>query len=261
MSDQQTQYNSTRESNLKVYAFLAITGLMTLCVLSITSSYQTLGKEIQAGLAISLPVTLVALFGFTAIGLCAVAIALIAWLRRPQDNSIATTVRTITAREKPAPQLTPLQPQYQLPTPILADVPVMTYRGKRIPFGLMGHEQELDQASEEQRVISEPEPTVDRNTVILRTRTESGQTIDLGAKLLLRFASCPTPDRSEWTGDKKYYGLAMKFAEAHGLLEKAGNGYKWRDGYPQETRVSWVNQLIDFALKITPSPTPEDQNE
>lgn len=256
-----TEYNPNRSANLKVYALLALASLGTLVIFATLDSFNRQPKEIQAGALMTIPVVLVSLCGFTAIGIGATALAIYALHRRPAlESAIITQARNITP-QRPAPQLAPLQPVHQLPAPIYSDVPVMTYQGKRIPYGMLDHEQALYQTPAEPQITFDPEPTQDRNTVILRTKTTQGQTIEVGAKLLIRFCNCPTPARKEWTGDKKYYGLCSQFAEAHGLLEQTGNGYTWREGYPAEKRSQWINQLIDLATQKHFSPTPNSDEE
>ena len=258
----QTEYNPNRSTNLKLYTLLALAGLATLAIFASLDSFNKQPKEIQAGAVMTIPVVLVSICGFTAIGISAASLALFAWSRRPtHETPIITQARTIPPQRQ-APQLAPIAPTYQLPAPIYADIPTFTYQGKPIPYGLVSHQQKLDEEHPPiEQYIFDPEPTIDRDKVILRTRTAEGKIIEIGAKLLMRFAKCATPTRSEWTGDKKYYGICAEYAAAQGILTKEGTGYKWVEGYPLETRMQWVDAQINFAIEGNPSPTPNSNEE
>jgi len=71
-----------------------------------------------------------------------------------------------------------------------------------------------------------------------------GERLALPLSWLMRFAACPTPARSEWTGDKTKYAESARVFLAHGLLNRsANNGYEWKSEYPLSARREWLAQF------------------
>jgi len=71
-----------------------------------------------------------------------------------------------------------------------------------------------------------------------------GERLALPLSWLMRFAACPTPTRSEWTGDKSKYAESARVFLAHGLLDRSpNNGYLWKSEYPLAARREWLAQF------------------
>lgn len=80
----------------------------------------------------------------------------------------------------------------------------------------------------------------------LATQTEDGDELRIPLPLLMRFLALNTPARSEWTGKREAYSEALKFCEAHGMLERTANGgARWRNEYPLAQRREWAMQWED----------------
>jgi len=76
-----------------------------------------------------------------------------------------------------------------------------------------------------------------------------GQTIQVPLNHLMRFASCPTPNRNEWQGKPQLYGEAARVFLSHGLMTRTNRGgFAWRPEYPVESRRTWLAQYESKAL-------------
>lgn len=251
----QSEYSQVRSSSLKVYAVVVIVLLLSIVALSIIDAFNRQVKEIQAGVLMTLPLFLVSICGFSTVGLLALSFLVSQFKGRlPTLTDVsATHIRPVPSSQ--VSPLAPLEPIHRLPPPTFADIPVMNYRGKRVPYGMLNHAQQQWQDDDDLEVTFEPEPQQDISTLILRTKTEAGKTVSISAKLLERFCKCATPARKEWSGDKQHYSTCLQFVEAHGLIEQAGNGYVWRKGYTGELRQKWIDGLITTATQRTPPTT------
>lgn len=70
-------------------------------------------------------------------------------------------------------------------------------------------------------------------------------------RYLYRFASLPTPARSEWTGKPVIYGQALALFREHGFLDQQGGGYRWKDAYSKQARLDWLEQFNTPAAPDT----------
>ena len=76
-----------------------------------------------------------------------------------------------------------------------------------------------------------------------------GQTIQVPLNHLMRFASCPTPNRNEWQGKPQLYGEAARVFLSHGLMTRTNRGgFAWRPEYPVQSRRTWLAQYEAKAL-------------
>lgn len=82
-----------------------------------------------------------------------------------------------------------------------------------------------------------------------------GQTIQVPLNHLMRFASCPTPNRNEWQGKPQLYGDAARVFLSHGLMTRTNRGgFAWRPEYPVESRRTWLAQYEAKALGAGEAP-------
>ena len=124
------------------------------------------------------------------------------------------------------PRAAPRQFALPPPDPIRKTLPAMRIAGEYYPHGL---------AEEEQRR--------ENNPVILDTSLE-GESLSAPVSILYKFAALPTPTRSEgWVGDTEGYTLASKWFYAQGFLHNFRNGYRWKEQYPMNKRVAWLEQI------------------
>ena len=97
------------------------------------------------------------------------------------------------------------------------------------------------------RNMGKPEPLGARRVEV--SSTQDGEEITVPMAQLYKFASLPTPSRSEWTGKTDGYTQASKFFLAHGFTtaQKKG-GYLWRADYDQSSRRGWLEQFENEAV-------------
>lgn len=70
-----------------------------------------------------------------------------------------------------------------------------------------------------------------------------GETIQVPMNHLMRFASCPTPSRSEWQGKPQGYSNAARVFLSHGMLDRTNRGgFAWKAEYPVQSRRAWLTQ-------------------
>ena len=106
------------------------------------------------------------------------------------SGELGTAYRTIppSTTELPASQTTLMgyRPAQQLQQPArIVNVPRYVVNGKSMPMGA-------------------PQP------VELRTLSADGEELTIPLTLLMRFLSCSTPSRSEWTGKREAYSDALR---------------------------------------------------
>ena len=76
-----------------------------------------------------------------------------------------------------------------------------------------------------------------------------GETIQVPMNHLMRFASCPTPSRSEWQGKPQGYTNASRVFLSHGMLDRTNRGgFAWKTEYPVQSRRTWLAQYESKAL-------------
>jgi hypothetical protein len=76
-----------------------------------------------------------------------------------------------------------------------------------------------------------------------------GETIQVPMNHLMRFASCPTPARSEWQGKPQGYTNASRVFLSHGMLDRTSRGgFAWKPEYPVQSRRTWLAQYEAKAL-------------
>jgi len=76
-----------------------------------------------------------------------------------------------------------------------------------------------------------------------------GETIQVPMNHLMRFASCPTPSRSEWQGKPQGYTNASRVFLSHGMLDRTNRGgFAWKAEYPVQSRRAWLAQYEAKAL-------------
>lgn len=86
---------------------------------------------------------------------------------------------------------------------------------------------------------------------------EPGQTIQVPLNHLMRFASCPTPNRNEWQGKPQLYGEAARVFLSHGLMTRTNRGgFAWKPEYPVQSRRSWLAQYEAKALGASAGKAP-----
>jgi len=122
--------------------------------------------------------------------------------------------------------------------------PVIEGEARQVLQGVYKPPAALPQPS---RIVNVPRYIVQGNAqpmnIELSTQTEDGDELKVPLPLLMRFLALNTPARSEWTGKREAYSEALRFCEAHGMLERTANGgARWRDEYPLASRREWAMQ-------------------
>ena len=106
-------------------------------------------------------------------------------------------------------------PQAQLPAPWIVNAPVVRSYGQTTP--LMAE-------------------------TVVRSLADDVE-IAVPYRYLLRFAKCPTPSRTEWTGKPAVFYEAQGFFALHGFLFDNGKAKTWKAEYPIECRLTWLQQF------------------
>ncbi len=132
-------------------------------------------------------------------------------------------------------------PVAQLPAPRVVSVPRMNVNGTARPMGVPTPETVLTTAADD----SEGKQT----------------TLTIPIRYLYRFAKCPTPARSEWTGKPGVFYEAQRFFDSHGFMEPNGTTKVWRECYPIRARMDWLEQFEPHTGAGKTTTLPQDDRE
>lgn len=90
--------------------------------------------------------------------------------------------------------------------------------------------------------------------IVIETTTSDddetpGATLLVPMNHLMRFASCPTPVRTEFQGKPQTYRDAARVFLSHGMLDRTNRGgFAWKPEYPVQARRAWLTQ---YESKVT----------